>query len=140
VATDHEERVLGMLGAILDEQQASKADFRDALAAHEARDDERFERLTAQSVEQRDAMRTLRQILGSARPPSLVDVKEEVAAHDRAVKAERWDTVVKNAGKIALALIVAGLIFAGGSFYRDITGPRGGATTITTIAPGQAQR
>ena len=145
MGTEYEAKSMEMLGKILDEQQATKADFREAMAQHEAKDDERFEKLSVDAYEQKTAVLALRQLLGSQRPPSLTDVgataKEVVAQHDKDVKAARWDAIVKNAGKIAVALLVLMIAFAGGSFWRDLTA-RGSSTTntITTIAPGTAAK
>ena len=92
----------------------------------------------------------------SARPPTMGDLGKlvtstgswDTSAIDRVISTreaaaafERQKAIVNAGGKIAIALIVAILLFAGGSFWRDLWGPRPSSTTsITTIAPAAPQR
>ena len=88
----------------------------------------------------------------SQRPPTMGDlgklvtstgswdttaIDKVIASREAAAALARQKAILNAGGKVAIALLVAVLLFAGGSFWRDLWGPRPTSTTsITTIAPG----
>ena len=85
----------------------------------------------------------------SLRPPTLRDlgklvtdtgswdttkIDEVLARRDAAAALSQKRVILAAGGKVAVAILVAVLLFAGGSFWRDLWGPRPVSnTSITTI-------
>lgn len=115
--------------------------IRHELLEHERRDEERFRKLEQSPSERPPTMRDLGKLVTDTGSWDITKIDQAIAAREAAAALARQKAIVSAGGKVAIALVVAILIFAGGSFWRDLYGPRPSSTTsITTIAPGQAQR
>lgn len=102
---EHDDRVLAMLGKILDEQQVSKTELRAWFVDHEEQDNARF-----QQVHDR---------LAHVSNPS--DFAKLLEQHDRSEAAARWAAVVQGGGKVALAVVTAAIIGAMGYTVHAMT-------------------
>ena len=61
-------------------------------------------------------------------------IDKVIASREAAAALAQKRALLGAAGKVAMALLVAALLFAGGSFWRDLWGPRPVSnTSITTI-------
>lgn len=127
------------------------ATFKETLADHEAKDDARFERMFQAQAGTNARVDRLEKAAPSQRPPTLRDLgrmvtetgnhflegelEEAIKKHDAKEALAQKQTVIRAAGKIALAVLTAGAIFAAGTFWRDVTQRPQNQTSITTIAP-----
>ena len=138
-----------LMGTIFREMQANEKRRAAWEEAHELKDDNRHATLVAALGGHDARLKRVETVKASLVPPSLEQFRSaegsgsfHIPEHEMAAALAQVDArnalaqkqaVVRAAGKVALALITAALIFAGGSFWRDVSSPRGN-TTITTVA------
>lgn len=123
------------LSKILNEQQASEKRIRMSFEDHEKKDDERHVFVVEQLAGQRNRIERLER--HRSEPPRQLskdhweetsktftipkaDVLELLDNHDNTLKARRWDDAMGAAGKIAIAIVIAILLFYGGTMYKAL--------------------
>jgi hypothetical protein len=108
------------------------ASVRKVLEAH----DDRIRRLEHPS-QRPPTMGDLGKLVTSTGSWDTTAIDKVIAQREAAAALSRQKAILNAGGKVAIALVIAILLFAGGSFWRDLWGPRPTSTTsITTIAPG----
>jgi hypothetical protein len=100
--------------------------------------DARFLRLEQRESMRPATMHDLGKLVTSTGSWDTREIDKVIEAREAKAALEQRQALLKRGGQIATALLIAVLIFAGGSFWRDLWGPRPATTNITTIAPGAA--